>query len=129
MTEERPDGTRDLECWSCGADLKDVLRPIRSTTQCPACRADLHVCRMCRFYDPKVLGECTHDRADRVLIKENANYCAHYRPRSQSYAPKEKTEALAAQASLRALFGDPSVEEAGPSAVSAVDQAKAQWNA
>ena len=69
-----------LVCWQCGGSLDAVRRPIRHGARCPACRADLHVCRQCRHHAPKVRGECDHDRADRVIDKTSANYCTYFRP-------------------------------------------------
>ena len=69
-----------LVCWQCGGSLAAIRRPIRHGARCPACRADLHVCRQCRHHAPKVRGECDHDRADRVIDKTSANYCTYFRP-------------------------------------------------
>jgi len=95
-----------LECWSCGGSLCEVPRPIARLALCPECRADLHVCRMCRFYDRAVLGECRHDRAERVLDKERANFCTHFRPRPRAHEPVHDHRAEAARAELEALFGE-----------------------
>jgi hypothetical protein len=42
----------DLICWKCGASLAELTLPLSRTDFCRACRAEVHVCRMCRFYDP-----------------------------------------------------------------------------
>ncbi len=94
-----------LVCWSCGAGLRGVPRPIRRLSQCPRCRADLHVCRMCRHWDPAVLGECRHERAERVADKASANFCTYYRPRPEAHRPPPRERAEQALAELDALFG------------------------
>ena len=43
-----------LKCWKCGASLAELSLPLRRTDECRACRAELHVCLMCEFYDTTV---------------------------------------------------------------------------
>jgi len=94
----------DLECWKCGASLKDVPRPLTRHSLCPTCRVDLHVCRMCRHYAPKYTGQCQHDRADHVTEKERANFCDYFRPRLGAYHQDEDNTTLAAKSALSDLF-------------------------
>lgn len=94
-----------FECWKCGESLKGVARPITRFSRCPVCRSDLHVCKLCRHYDPKVLGECRHDRAERVVDKEQANFCTHFRPRRDAHTGREDQANQSARAALDALFG------------------------
>jgi hypothetical protein len=94
-----------LQCWHCGAAIPQQVRPIRRLTECPGCHADLHCCRMCRSWDPKVLGECTHDRAERVLEKEHGNFCTHFRPRTRAFQAAERDARNAGSDALHALFG------------------------
>ncbi len=96
---------KELVCWQCGASLKSVPLPLSRLAECPRCRADLHVCRMCKHYDTRYIGECRHDRADRVLDKTHANFCTHFRPRPDAHDPAANAEADAARARLEALFG------------------------
>ena len=42
-----------IVCWKCGASLADLSLPFGRRDECRACRAELHVCRMCRFYDTR----------------------------------------------------------------------------
>lgn len=94
-----------LVCWQCGESLKGVPRPITRFTRCPVCRVDLHVCRLCRHYDPAILGECRHDRAERVVDKGQANFCTCFRPRPGAYAAAADTVEDPSRAALDALFG------------------------
>ncbi len=96
---------KDLVCWQCGASLKGVPLPLSRLAECPRCRADLHVCRMCKHYDTRLIGECRHDRAERVLEKTHANFCTYFRPRPNAHDPAANAEAEAARARLEALFG------------------------
>ncbi len=102
-----------LVCWHCGDSLDGLPRPIRSQMRCPHCRADLHVCRMCRHHDTRYIGHCSHEQADRVLDKESANYCTFYSPRADAYVAWERGQGERARRELDALFGS-EVEQADP---------------
>jgi len=92
-------------CWSCGSPLDGVPRPIRRHTLCPECRADLHVCRMCVHFDRHLIGQCAHDRADKVLDKTQANYCTYYSPRPNAYEASGAAAEDASLGELERLFG------------------------
>ena len=94
-----------LDCWSCGERLEGLPRRITRFTRCPVCRVDLHVCRLCQHYDPGILGECRHDRADRVVDKEQANFCTYFRPAPGAHAGRGNASSDSARAALDALFG------------------------
>lgn len=66
-----------LRCFHCGHELTFGDR-IGLREQCPRCHEDVHVCRNCRFYDPKVYNECTETSAERVREKERANHCDYF---------------------------------------------------
>ena len=85
---------------------------MRHGARCPTCRADLHVCRQCRHYAPKVRGECDHDRADRVTDKASANYCTYFRPARGAWRKNDEGRDHRARDALTQLFG--LAEEAGP---------------
>ena len=44
-------------CYACGTELPEKLE-VHRTTECPACRRDLHVCRNCAFYSPGSHWDC-----------------------------------------------------------------------
>ena len=96
---------KGLVCWNCAEALKGLPRRITRFTRCPVCRVDLHVCRLCRHYDPKILGECRHDRADRVVDKEQANFCTYFRPRPDAHTKAADPKAESSRTALDALFG------------------------
>jgi len=95
---------RPLLCWRCGADLKSVPRPFSRFAECPSCKCELHVCRMCRHYDLRYVGECNHDFADKVLEKEKSNFCAHFKPDPGAYTGERNPEKTQAQQELESLF-------------------------
>lgn len=93
-----------MVCWKCGGELKDLLLPLPRIAECPLCRAQLHVCRMCAFYDPAAGQQCREPIAEAVRDKQRANFCGYFRINPHAYtAPSD--QATAARAQLDALFG------------------------
>ena len=103
----------DIVCWNCGASLADVPRPISRHANCPACFEDLHCCRLCRHYAPRLTGQCEDDRTDPPVHKETANFCDFFRPISSAYRSKTGTKRDAARTRLDALFGKDDAGAAG----------------
>src|ERR1700746_298296 len=83
----------DLVCWKCGASLAELSLPLRRLEECPKCRAELHVCRMCVDYDPRVAKACREPTAEEVNDKTRANFCDHFKPRPGAYPPPNIAEA------------------------------------
>lgn len=111
-------GQVQLKCWKCGADLKVVPRPFSRFAECPVCKTELHVCRMCRHYDLRYIGECNHDFADKVLVKDKSNFCSHFKPSTRAFEGAGDPEKEKAAQQLHSLFGQPTApgeppEEAG----------------
>ncbi|MEJ2346764.1 MAG: hypothetical protein P8090_15440 [Gammaproteobacteria bacterium] len=94
-----------LVCWKSGAPLDDQPLPLGRLAECGACGAQLHVCRLCRFYDPTVSQSCREPVADAVGEKERANFCGYFQPRSGAYRAPDDAAARTAAAELDALFG------------------------
>lgn len=99
MSEKR------MVCWKCGEKLPSHCLPIRHYDLCPHCREDLHICRMCRAYDPNVNGKCRKDEADYVSNKERANYCHYFSPRPNAHDVIEDKSKQALN-DLASLFGE-----------------------
>lgn len=116
--------TVSLVCWKCGAALTDVLLPMARREECPACGVDLHVCRMCEFYDTSVAKSCREPVADEVRDKERANFCGYFKPVPGAFREAGTAEADEAKARLAALFGEPQPDDATGSAESEADAAK-----
>lgn len=98
--------TNHLICWRCGASLDEVILPLSRRETCRACGAELHVCRLCTFFDPRITGGCREDRAEEVRDKERANFCDWFQPRPDAYRPRDRAAARSARAQLEALFGE-----------------------
>lgn len=97
-----------LVCWKCGASLAALSIPLRRLEVCPECDSELHVCRMCMFYDPNSIDQCTQEDAEEVREKERANFCDYYKPRTGAYLVRDASQTDAAKDKLNALFGDSS---------------------
>ena len=109
----------DYQCWRCGAGLNDEPLPLARAAQCRACRADLHVCKLCQFYATQVANECREPIAERVVNKERANFCGYFTPRADAHRPAP--EATTARAALESLFG----ADGGPASPTSADAAQA----
>ncbi len=91
-------------CWKCGAALGDVLLPLARLAECPHCRAQLHVCRMCMFFDRSAPQQCREPVADAVNDKQRANFCGYYQINPNAFtAPSDQVAVSRSQ--LDALFG------------------------
>ena len=77
--------TDGLVCWKCGSAIPGELLPLRREEVCVACNADLHVCRLCRFYNPSVSDACDEPVAADVTNKERANFCDYLVPRAGAF--------------------------------------------
>lgn len=97
--------TATLVCWQCGASLAAFSLPISRFDACRGCRAALHACRLCRFYDLTVAKQCREPIAEEVRDKEGANYCDYFEPRAGAWSDRAVTEGAAARTALDALFG------------------------
>jgi hypothetical protein len=89
-------------CQACSTVI-DLPDPIGRRETCPSCGADLHACVQCEFYDPSAPNQCREPEADRVLSKEQANFCELFRLSREAGANRQ-SEAEAARAKLEALF-------------------------
>jgi len=96
--------TDDLVCWKCGASLAELPLPLGRRAECLACRAEQHVCRLCRHYDPAKAKQCREPAAEAVKDKTRANFCDWFQPRANAYAPGKNGDGDA-RAKLEGLFG------------------------
>lgn len=98
--------SQTIACFRCGASLTALSLPLSRRDQCPDCTADLHVCKMCVYFDAAVPRQCREDGAEDVAEKERANFCDWFRPSASAFDPTKKSEADAAKDALAALFSD-----------------------
>lgn len=92
-------------CWRCGTDLSELSLPLSRIDECPSCRSQLHVCRMCCYYDPRVTKACREDDAEEVREKDRANFCDYFRPADNAFDARVAAADKEAAANLDALFG------------------------
>lgn len=94
-----------LVCWKCGASIGELPLPLARLAECPACRVELHVCRMCTFYDTGVAKACREPVAEEVKDKTRANFCDYFQVKRGAYVAPDHAAQSAARAGLDALFG------------------------
>lgn len=94
-----------ISCWRCDADLDDDLFPLQREEVCGECDADLHVCKLCVFYNPSVADACDEPIAAQVTNKIRANFCDYFKPLPNAYRVKSNDEATRSRAELDLLFG------------------------
>lgn len=88
-------------CHHCGAEIRPVER-IGRRDACLRCRADLHCCLNCRFYEPQADNQCREPQAERQVDKTVGNFCEYFSFRSGRSAEPAKVDA--ARARLDAIF-------------------------
>lgn len=80
--------------------------PLSRISECLACRAELHVCRLCTFFDTRKAENCSEPRADPPKDKLRANFCEFFQPRGNAWQAPDHSAADQAGDALRQLFGD-----------------------
>lgn len=117
------DRIESLVCWKCGASLEDLPLPLRRLEECRACGAELHVCRLCEFFDPAVAKSCREPVAEEVKDKTRANFCDYFSPKARAWLARGEP-AGAARAQLEALFGGAPSPDGAPA--SPADEARSR---
>jgi len=95
---------KSLKCWKCGAGLDYLIMPLSRSAHCKDCDAALHVCRMCRFYDPRVAKQCREPVADAVRDKDRPNFCGYLELNPQAWQPVDDSQAQTSASELNDLF-------------------------
>lgn len=88
-----------FRCAMCGSM---VSLKIEFDSQCPKCKADLHSCRQCAFFDTSARFECTQPIPDRIPRKNMRNECTFFEAKksveretsSSSGRPKDARQAF-----------------------------------
>jgi hypothetical protein len=93
-----------LICWRCGQSLIDLSLPLRRLDACKACRAELHVCKLCVEYDTAYAKHCREPTAEEVRKKDEANFCDFFKPKANAYVARDRGEADRARSALEDLF-------------------------
>ncbi|MFN8005536.1 MAG: hypothetical protein U0V70_00620 [Terriglobia bacterium] len=88
--QKRPEGPKEFRprempgfheatrCSMCGASLSAA---IELESQCPQCKADLHTCKQCTWFDTGARFECTQPIPERIPRKNIRNQCATFKPK------------------------------------------------
>ena len=87
-------------CHRCGAPVARDSVGARDT--CKRCRAYLHCCRNCEFYEPGAHNDCREPNAEVVADKEQGNFCDYFR--YASGAPTAAARSDDARGELERLF-------------------------
>ena len=111
-----------LVCWKCGVELRGVPLPLSRTAECPACKTELHVCRLCQFFDARTTRQCSEIRAEEIIKKDQANYCDWFKPRPNAFDARAQVKATAAKSKLDGLFGGAAVPDVADPARAAADR-------
>ena len=62
----------NVKCASCSATVQSS---VGIDSACPKCKADLHTCRQCLYFDPAARFECRKPLAARIVNKGARNEC------------------------------------------------------
>ena len=95
----------DLVCWRCGESIENLPMPLTRLAECGSCHAELHVCKLCEFYDKHIADQCREPVVDYVKEKQRANFCDYFRPRANAYNPASNGQEKVMNNELNALFG------------------------
>ncbi len=93
-------------CHRCGHDIGAVER-IGRRDACLQCRADLHCCLNCAFYDPAYHNQCREPQAEPQVDKQVGNFCDYFSFRTGRRLAADMKQKDGARARLDALFGKP----------------------
>lgn len=95
-----------INCYRCGESLEKLSLPLSRRDECPACTADVHVCRMCIYFDGQVPRQCIEDGAEEVSDKLKVNFCDWFKPSATAFDPVMAAQESQAKSDLATLFGD-----------------------
>ena len=87
-----------VKCSACGAPAP---ASIKLDSSCPKCKADLHTCRLCTYFDPGARFECRKPITVKIINKSTRNTCELFEARTvveretTSGAPSDARQAFA----------------------------------
>ena len=87
-----------VKCAACGAKAPTS---ITLESSCTNCRAELHTCRQCSYFDPGARFQCSKPITVRIVNKNARNTCELFVPRTvverqtSSGAPTDARQAFA----------------------------------
>jgi hypothetical protein len=68
-----------VKCAACGSTVPAI---IDFDGTCPKCKADLHTCRACVYFDPSARFECRKPITARIVNKGKRNECELFAART-----------------------------------------------
>jgi hypothetical protein len=83
----------ELFCFDC-KKANSFQDKVGFREECRHCRADLHVCKNCEFYDAKAYNECRETSADVIREKDRSNLCDFFKPRQTSLSVDDQKAQL-----------------------------------
>ena len=95
----------ELRCHRCGESLAALSLPLTRLDECPKCRAQLHVCKMCERFTTRNPKGCTEEDAPDVRDKKSANFCDYFKPKENAWSPQATSAADEAKRRLEEMFG------------------------
>ena len=94
-----------LSCWKCGESLAALSLPLTRLDECPKCRAQLHVCRMCERFAPRLPKGCSEDDATGRARQEGGELLRLLQPSAKALTtPPTQQAEQAAKSALDSLF-------------------------
>ena len=75
--EPRPSVSTCTECGKALSSFEDIT----PGTQCKSCKAPLHTCRGCSYFDSGAENECRQPVKVRIAKKREDNDCGSFKPR------------------------------------------------
>ena len=68
-----------MVCQNCGREIKVIGKVVRGD-ECAHCKAEMHCCKNCRFFDPGKNNQCSETQAEYVRDKVRDNFCEFFEP-------------------------------------------------
>jgi hypothetical protein len=68
-----------VKCAGCATKISGS---ISMASICPKCKAELHSCRQCTYFDPGARFECRKTIPARIMNKHGRNECELFAPRT-----------------------------------------------
>ena len=90
-----------VKCASCGAKAPTN---ITAESSCPNCRAELHTCRQCTYFDPSARFECNKPITVKIVNKNARNTCELFAPRTVVERQTSSGAPTDARAAFNKLF-------------------------
>ena len=90
-----------VKCASCGAKAPTN---IGAESSCTNCRAELHTCRQCTYFDPSARFECSKPITVKIVNKNARNTCELFVPRTVVERQTSSGAPTDARAAFNKLF-------------------------